>query len=254
MSKQDGKSRSPEAARESARERLKDLAPGFGARVEAAVDTFPSIALAAKAIGIGYNQVRRIIDEETVPSFPAMALLAKKSGYRFEWLAFGEKPEKSSIDDGAFPQRGPGFGERLAERFIWVPEYDARISAGHGAHNHDVEEIRSVFPVPVSMIEGMGVMPERLRLVEATGDSMLPDIRDGDRLIIVIDEDSLRDGAIYVLNFGDDTLVKQIQIEPDGGVTLLSKNPTFAPRRIAADDRQAMSIGGRVIGAIKRFV
>lgn len=242
----------PTDGRRSRQEKLEDLAPGFGGRVAIAADTFDSIELAAKAIGLGHNQLRRIIAETSVPSFPAIALLARKSRYRFEWLAFGEKPEKSSVDDDVFHGPPPG----MVERFVWVPEYDARISAGHGSLNneHDGAEIRSAFPVPISMIEGMGVMPERLRLVEATGDSMLPDIRHGDRLIIVIDEDSLRDGAIYVLNFGDDTLVKQIQIEPDGGVTLLSKNPAFAPRKIAADDRQSMSIGGRVLGAIKRFV
>ena len=56
------------------------------------------------------------------------------------------------------------------------------------------------------------------------------------------------------MNVGDDTIVKQIQIEPDGGLTLLSKNPLFTPRTIDRADRQSLSIGGRVLGAIKKFV
>lgn len=235
--------------RRSVEEKLRDLAPGFGERIQVAVDTFDSVELAARAIGLGHNQLRRMLKEEAVPSFPAIAMLARRSGYRLEWLAFDEKPEKSSVDERLIPQPPNG----VSERFIWVPEYDARAAAGHGMINHE-PEIRSALPVPLSMIEGMGVKPERLRLVEARGDSMHPDIRDGDRLIIVIGEDSLRDGGIYVLNFGEDTIVKQIQIEPDGGLTLLSKNPLFAPRKIDRADRQSLSIGGRVLGAIKKFV
>lgn len=235
--------------RRSVQEKLETLAPGFGRRIETAAGFFSSVERAATAMGLGHNQLRRVFKEIAVPSFPAIALLAKKTGYRLEWLAFDEKPEKSSVDERLFHQPPEG----VVERFVWVPEYDARAAAGHGAMNHETE-IRSVFPVPLSMIEGMGVMPERLRLAEAKGESMQPDIRDGDRLIIVIGEDSLRDGAIYVLNFGDDTLVKQIQIEPDGGLTLISKNPLFAPRKIGRDERQSLSIGGRVLGAIKKFV
>lgn len=233
----------------SVQKKLGDLAEGFGSRISKAVAEFDNVELAARAIGLGHNQLRRMMKEEAVPSFPAIALLAKRSGYRLEWLAFGDQPEKSSVDDRLFPQPPEG----VTERFIWVPEYDARAAAGHGMINHE-PEIRSAFPIPLSMIEGLGVMPERLRLTEARGDSMNPDIRDGDRLIIVIGEETLRDGAIYVLNFGDDTLVKQIQLEPDGGLTLLSKNPLFAPRKIGRGERQSLLIGGRVLGAIKKFV
>ncbi len=233
----------------SVQEKLGTLAPGFGKRIETAAEFFSSVERAAMAMGLGHNQLRRVFKELAVPSFPAIALLAKKTGYRLEWLAFDEKPEKSLVDERLIPQ--PPIG--VSERFIWVPEYDARAAAGHGMINHE-PEIRSALPVPLSMIEGMGVKPERLRLVEAKGDSMNPDIRDGDRLIIVIEEDSLRDGGIYVMNFGDDTIVKQIQIEPDGGLTLLSKNPLFAPRKIGRDERQSLLIGGRVLGAIKKFV
>ena len=233
----------------SVQRKLGDLAEGFGKRIAKAVAEFESVELAARAIGLGHNQLRRMMKEEAVPSFPAIALLARRSGYRLEWLAFDEQPEKSSVDDRVFHQPPEG----VVERFIWVPEYDARAAAGHGAVNHE-PEIRSVFPIPASMIEGMGVAPERLRLAEAKGDSMQPDIRDGDRLIIVIGEDSLRDGAIYVLNFGEDTLVKQIQIEPDGGLTLLSRNKDFAARKISRDERESLLIGGRVLGAIKKFV
>lgn len=242
------KSRDADGSRLSTQEKLAQLAAGFGKRVETAVDTFESVEAAATAIGLGHNQLRRIISEQAVPSFPAIALLARKSGYRFQWLAFNEQPEKEP-DVGGTSLAPP----LLAAQFVWIPEYDARAAAGESAMNHETE-IRSAFPVPLSMIEGMGVMPERLRMMKAQGTSMEPDIRDGDSMIIVIGEETIRDGEIYVHNIGDDTLVKQLQLEPDGGVTLISKNPSFGPRKIGKSDRSRLSIAGRVLGALKRFV
>lgn len=218
----------------------------LGARLKTAIEAAGGYEAAAEVLDVHPNTLRRMTSGENDPKFSVVAALARLSGYRVDWLAYNELPEKRVDADSPPPAAG------LRERFYWVPELDARAAAGHGAMNHELE-VKAVFPVPLSMIEGMGVMAERLRMTEATGDSMLPDIRHGDRLLFVIGEDSLRDGAIYVLNFGDDTLVKQIQIEPDGGVTLLSKNPAFAPRKISPDDRQSMSIVGRVVGAIKRF-
>ncbi|MCX7366800.1 MAG: S24 family peptidase [Alphaproteobacteria bacterium] len=224
------------------------MAPGFGSRIRTAASTWDTFEAAATAIGLGYNQLRRIMEEETVPSFPAIAMLAKKSGYRFEWLAFGETPEMSGEPGvSAVPH------DLIREQLVWVPELDARSAAGHSAHNDERPEVKSVFPVPLSMIQAMGVAPELLRLWEATGDSMLPDIADGDRLIVYIGEEALRDGKIYALNVGDDTLVKQLQLEPDGGLTLVSKNPSFPPRKIGKADRSRLLIAGRVMGAIKRF-
>jgi phage repressor protein C with HTH and peptisase S24 domain len=228
---------------------LGDLAPGFGERVEKAAKELGSVEQAATSIGLGHNQLRRIIKEEAVPSFPAMRLLATKSGYRLDWLASNELPEKNDAQERslAIPR------QLMEERLVWIPELDARAAAGHSAMN-DETEVKSAFPVPATMVQAMGVNADLLRLLEAKGDSMIPDINDGDRLIIYIGDEQLRDGKIYALNFGDDTLVKQLQLEPDGGLTLVSKNPSFPPRKIDKSDRSRLSIAGRVMGSIKRFV
>lgn len=237
-----------ESGRRSTKEKLSDLAAGFGRRVEKAVDTFESVESAATAIGLGHNQLRRIMKEEAVPSFPAMRLLASKSGFRLDWLASGELPEKNDAQE-----RSLAIPRQLMEaQLVWIPELDARAAAGHSAVNIE-PEMKSAFPVPANMVQAMGVDPSLLRLLEAKGDSMVPDIHDGDRLIVYIGEEQLRDGKIYAFNVGDDTLVKQLQLEPDGGLTLVSKNPTFPPRKIGKSERSRLSIAGRVMGSIKRF-
>lgn len=231
------------------RERLKVLAPGFGDRVSEAVEALGGTALAAKAVGLGENQIRRIVNEETVPSFPAISLLAKKSGFRSEWLAFAEGPAK---------REGAPTGESLpdetqAEPFYWVPEFDARAAAGHGVMNEEYPEVKSAFPIPRQIIDRMGLNPSRLRILQSDGTSMEPDIRNGDHMVIFTGEGTLIDGAIYVLNNGDNTLVKQVQLDPRGGLKLISKNPAFPPLPIAPDERDQLSFAGRVVMTLKKF-
>lgn len=242
------KSKSQEGGRLSVSEKLGQLAPGFGSRVEEAAATLGSVETAATAIGLGHNQLRRIMAEESVPAFPAIALLARKSGYRFEWLAFNEPPAKAgSVSISSQPP------PLMSEEFVYVPELDARSAAGHGVMNDEQPEVRSVLPIPLSMIQAMGLEPEYLRAWEAKGESMTPHIFDGDRLLIYTKEEPLRDGKIYAFNVGEDMLVKQLQLEPDGGVTLVSTNPMFPPRTLRKSERSMISIAGRVVGTFKRF-
>jgi SOS-response transcriptional repressor LexA len=238
------------ADKPNTRERLKELAPGFGKRVRVAVDALGGVESAALVVPVGANQIRRIQNEETVPSFPAIAILAKKSGYRSEWLAFAEEPETSDAPADR-PAPPP---ELQAVDFIWVPELDARAAAGQGLMNHEHPAIKAAYPIPRTMIASMGLDPMRLRILQARGTSMEPDIRDGDHMVIYTGEDELRDGGIYVFSIDADTMVKQVQLQPDGGLMLISKNPVFAPRPISAAGRQDLNFAGRLVMTLKRFV
>lgn len=232
------------------RDRLDVLAPGFGKRVKEAVDSLGGVAAAVKAgLPLGENQIRRVQNEETVPSFPAIAVLAKLSGYRTEWLAFADEPARHEApsDLSKLP------GEMQATPFYWVPELDARAAAGRGVMNDEIPEIKAAFPIPRAMIDNMRLDPARLRILQSDGTSMEPDIRHGDHMVIVTGEETLIDGAIYVLNAGEDTLVKQVQLDPTGGLTLISKNPSFPPRPVSPVDRDQLSFAGRVVMTLKRF-
>lgn len=218
--------------------------------MKAAVDELGGAAAAAPKIGVGENQLRRVIAEGSVPSFPAIALLARKSGYRQEWLAFAELPEKA---DMSARSRAPASTGLVPEEFVWIPEIDARAAAGHSVINTEEIEVLSVFPLPRSLLEQAGVKQDRVFMMRAKGTSMEPDIRDGDSMVVAIGETTLRDGEIYVLNVGEDTLVKQLVLDPNGGLTLVSKNPAIPPQKISRAERSRLSITGRVLAALKRF-
>ena len=79
------------------------------------------------------------------------------------------------------------------------------------------------------------------------------DIRNGDHMVIYIGEDTLIDGAIYVLNTDNGTMVKEVQLDPRGGLKLISKNPSYAPLPVSADEREQLSFAGRLVMTLKRF-
>ncbi len=239
-----------EGDKPNTRERLGVLAPGFGERVREAVKALGGPAQAVeKGLPLGENQVRRIQNEETVPSFPAISILAKMSGYRLEWLAFAREPAHGE----PLPDLTSLPDETEATPFYWVPQLDARAAAGRGVTNLESPDVKAAYPIPRNIIDQMGLDPRRLRILTSDGTSMEPDIRHGDFIVIHIGEETLIDGAIYVLNAGDDTLVKQVQLDPTGDLVLLSKNPAFPPRPVAADDREQLSFAGRVVMTLKRF-
>lgn len=229
-------------------DRLLPLREGFGHRVETAARVLGDYETAAKAMGLGYDQLRKIMDEAAVPSFPAIAGLASQSGYRFEWLAFAEEPAKTDLRS-----KSPLPGLQPVD-FVWVPELDARAAAGTGLANLERPDIKSYYPIPLAWVKSMGIDPARLWIMRAEGTSMEPDIRDGDYMVIYSGEETLRDGDIYVLSVGDDdTIVKQVQLEPDGSLQLISKNPAFTPRLVLAEAREGLNFAGRLVITMKRF-
>ena len=61
-------------------------------------------------------------------------------------------------------------------------------------------------------------------LMEVQGDSMLPTIRDGDRVLINKNETRPLDGKIFAVALGESILIKRMIIKPDAFV-LVSDNP-----------------------------
>ena len=79
MNERDGNPNEKGDGPRSVQKKLGDLAEGFGKRIGKAVDVFESVELAARAIGLGHNQLRRMMKEEAVPSFPTAVRWAWES-------------------------------------------------------------------------------------------------------------------------------------------------------------------------------
>ncbi len=95
-----------------------------------------------------------------------------------------------------------------------------------------------------------------LRLSYVEGDSMEPDLRPGDIMLINHTERSVRREGIYVLRMGESVLVKQLQRLPGGNVKVISRNPAYEPFTLSLAELEPDSetaIIGRVVWACRRF-
>lgn len=88
---------------------------------------------------------------------------------------------------------------------------------------------------------------EALALIEATGDSMEPTIRDGELLLVDTDATGIQSGRIYVIAVDDSILVKRIVQRVDGSLLIKSDNPAYEPEVMRPGTNEPARIVGQVI-------
>ncbi len=202
------------------------------------------------------------------PKPSALARISEVSGLSIGWLVTGRgrlvrddtanmTPEEVAARDAeevevlkglaSGPQVAITPGEQLPDGFVLLPRYDVRISAGGGMIIHS-EQIVDFLAFKLEWIRrALGVSPSDLALVSADGDSMRPTIDDRDLLLVHLKESSVRDHAIYALDYGGRLVVKRLQVRRDGGVTIISDNPIYKPEELSRPEAEQLRIVGRVL-------
>lgn len=128
------------------------------------------------------------------------------------------------------------------ENTYYRPIY-ASVSAGFGALGDNI----AIGLMPLYISNPADV--EDTICVKVSGDSMYPKIEDGDT-IVVRKQDTLQDGEIGVIRFGDEFFVKRVEFEKNA-LRLISINPEYAPRLIEGPDLDQAEIVGKVVKIVK---
>lgn len=131
-----------------------------------------------------------------------------------------------------------------------IPLLSARVSAGSGADNYEIEEIDTI-PIAEKYFKTKPNL-KHLKALYVIGDSMSPTLNDSD--IIVINENIgfISDG-VYVIRMGNELRVKRL-IKRLDGIEIKSDNPTYGMEFIKKNNNLLdFNILGKVILAIKRY-
>jgi phage repressor protein C with HTH and peptisase S24 domain len=75
---------------------------------------------------------------------------------------------------------------------------------------------------------------------------MEPTIENGDFLIIDRSITRVDEFGIYVLEIGDERMIKRVQRHTDGALVLISDNVAYAAETVPADRAASITIVGRV--------
>ncbi len=91
-----------------------------------------------------------------------------------------------------------------------------------------------------------GAPLDKLAVLEANGDSMVPTISDGDHLLVEMTQSAARRDGIYVIRLDDELLIKRVTVDPmRRTVTISSDNPVYKP--IESVPITDVQVAGRVI-------
>jgi phage repressor protein C with HTH and peptisase S24 domain len=221
---------------------------GFVARLQRVLSHWPSADRLARATGVSPSAFRKWLKGEAEPSRDRLVALAGAAGVGVSWLAQGEGPEP---DSAWLSQRagGPALpaSARLASQFVMLPKHAEAVAAGSGHPIPDQDAVEFIGFRVDWLHNTLGQTPENIKLETAIGESMEPQIHDGDLLVVDTNDRKFRNFGIYVLNVRDERLVKRVQRKFDGSLILISDNKVYVPEEIPADLATEVHVVGRVI-------
>ncbi len=126
---------------------------------------------------------------------------------------------------------------------VYVPLVEARLSAGTGSFETGGEaERRYAFRADFLSRKGQ---PSKMVLMRVDGDSMEPDIKHGDVVLIDQSQTTPRAGAMFAVSVEDLVYIKMVDALP-GKIILKSSNSGYGP--LEYDARGDLADGIRIVG------
>jgi len=131
------------------------------------------------------------------------------------------------------------------EGYRTIPEYNVRVSAGHGEFQ-GIEEVKQNLQMPKMFLPENG----QVGFVRVEGDSMTPTIAHGDYVAVEFDSGYTSDG-LYLIRIDDAVFVKRLQ-RKFGGVRIISDNQQYEEMNVSPDDGNDFGLIGRVALVIRK--
>lgn len=221
----------------------------FRGRLIMAADRVGGVHELARRAEMSDRTIRNYMNGATEPKAEAVERLARAAGLRAEWLfsGTGRKTEDDLSSDVVEKPR-PGY--------VYLPLYNVRASAG-GGRAVDTERVVDSLAFKEDWIRReLRVRPSDLNLIYVEGDSMEPDLRAGD--IVLLDHTDTRASreGIYVIRMDGALLVKQLQRLPGGLIKVMSRNQAYESFTVSVQDVEnpnGFAVVGRVVWACRRF-
>jgi len=210
----------------------------------------------AELLGVAEGTVGRYERGERLPDAEFVIAMVERANISSHWLLFGEPPrEVIQYQAAARAADGPRV-EQPAAGYVQIPLYDVRAGAGRGKFVETEHVIDALAFKEDWIRHELRASPADLRLINVSGDSMEPDLRAGDIILIDhTDATATREG-IYVIRMDGALLVKQLQRLPGGLVRVVSRNPAYEPFTVPVAKLEApngFAVIGRVVWACRRF-
>lgn len=210
---------------------------------------------ASLAIGRNVSYVHGFLERGTpkVLSHRDAEKLAEVLGCEAEDLRHAQRPPTRK-GRGRKPRRD-GAAQGSSVPLAGIPEVEVEASAGPGALAGEfvAEKARWFLPEGMIRYEG-GAAPGAIRVLRVRGESMEPELSEGDRLLVDTSRRVPATGEMFVLWDGNGLVVKRVErVADDGaepGLRLKSANAEYADYVAPAGD---VHVVGKVLWTVRRI-
>lgn len=191
----------------------------------------------AEALGVNRSAISQARKKNAVPDKWLLTLF-RTYGLNPDWVEMGT---------------GPAFvNSNHDERcdFVEIPKVKARLCAGGGSFEADAA-VEGYYSFQPSWINKKGAT-SRMVLMDIFGNSMAPEMKDGDTVLIDQSQKDILSGAIFAVGVEDTIMVKRIEKHPSA-LVLLSDNKDYAPIYLKSRDVESIRIIGKIIWICREF-
>ncbi len=129
-------------------------------------------------------------------------------------------------------------------KFELIPKVKARLSAGGGSFETE-PDIKGYYSFQKEWLIKKG-NPQTMVLMDVFGNSMEPELRDGDTVLIDQSKSDILAGAIYAIGIEDTVVVKRVEKLPDK-LVLISENKRYDPVYLQGDEIDSVRVLGKII-------
>jgi len=202
----------------------------FYERVSAATG-ISSLADLAQILGLNRSAISQARKKGSIPATWLLELY-RRFGLNPDWLEAGHGPRyltpEMDRDDSLYA----------------VAKVQARLCAGAGSFEVS-SQVEGNYAFQTSWLKTKGEAGQMV-LMDVFGNSMTPEIKDGDTVLIDQSQKNILAGAIYAVGVEDTIMVKRLEKHPRK-LVLLSDNTEYAPIYLTDEEIESVRIIGKVL-------
>jgi phage repressor protein C with HTH and peptisase S24 domain len=175
-----------------------------------------------------------------IPKGPNLVRLSRALNCSIDWLLLGSgSGSESSELDRAYSQK-----EHV--ELTLVPKVLARLDSD-GVNLEKSQNTESMYAFQHDWIKQKGD-PSQMVLMDVSGDSMSPELRDGDTALVERSQTEIYIGKFYAVSIGKEVMVRYVDRAP-GKIILRSANNSWNDIEfdIHEDSKEPVNILGRVV-------
>ncbi|CCO23779.1 LexA family transcriptional regulator [Maridesulfovibrio hydrothermalis] len=183
----------------------------------------------------------------------AVSLVKKKGAIPPRWileLSVRYNLDSNWLESGVGAARPEDSAEEFAGEFSRIPKVAARLSAGGGSFETG-GEVEGYFAFRTDWISSKG-NPSDMVLMEVYGNSMEPELKEGDIVLLDQSKHNILAGGIYAIGVEDTVMVKRVEKRP-GQVVLHSDNTDYSPIFLGGDELENVRVLGRVVWVSREY-